>query len=135
MQDAIMVDLNQPLVLVVDDISTVRVLLKDILQELGFERIEEATDGAEALAIMEKGRPSIIFSDYMMPNLDGLQFLKKVRENPEFSDIPFILISAVADKEIVNQAFALGLTKHFTKPIGFSQIQQCVVEFLAPTMK
>ena len=126
-----MVDTNQPMVLVVDDIAGMRLILREMLQDLGFERIEEAVDGEDAFKKVLAEKPLIIFSDYMMPKVDGLDFLVRVRKTPALATVPFVLISAVADKDIVSHAFSLGLTKYFTKPVSFPEIQEYVAEFRA----
>jgi two-component system chemotaxis response regulator CheY len=125
-----MVDSDQPTVLVVDDVAGMRLLMEDMVKDIGFPNVELANDGEEAFAKVLAKPPILIFSDYMMPKMNGIELLKKIRETPAIAAIPFILVTAVAEKETVAQALALGLTKHLTKPVDFGQLRECALECL-----
>ena len=104
-------------VLVVDDFSTMRRIVKNILKQLGFERIEEAEDGAQAYAkLTENFTFQFVVSDWNMPNMDGLDLLKKVRATPELKNLPFLMVTAEAEKHKVIEALKAGVSNYVVKP-------------------
>lgn len=110
-----MSDLNMK-ILVVDDFSTMRRIVKNLLRQLGFVNIEEAEDGAQAYTKLKKGGYGFIVSDWNMPNLDGLGLLKKVREDDELKELPILMVTAEAEKEKVVQAIQAGVNNYIVKP-------------------
>lgn len=110
-----MSDLNMK-ILVVDDFSTMRRIVKNLLRQLGFVNIEEAEDGAQAYTKLKKGGFGFIVSDWNMPNLDGLGLLKKVREDDELKELPILMVTAEAEKEKVVQAIQAGVNNYIVKP-------------------
>jgi two-component system chemotaxis response regulator CheY len=105
-------------VLVVDDMPSTRVLLKDMLQELGFDNVAEARNGAEALTSLRQEAPDLIISDQVMDGMTGTELLGALRSDPEFSDIPFIMVSAVRDAPSIDSALNLGVDDYLAKPIS-----------------
>ncbi len=104
-------------VLVVDDFSTMRRIVKNILKQLGFERMEEAEDGQQAYSkLTGEGGFQFVVSDWNMPNMDGLDLLKKVRSNPELKDLPFLMVTAEAEKHKVIEAIKAGVSNYVVKP-------------------
>ena len=91
-------------VLVVDDFSTMRRIVKNILRQLGFENIVEADDGDTAMAKLESERVDFVISDWNMPKMSGLELLKWVRSHDEFKDLPFLMVTAEAQKENILEA-------------------------------
>ena len=77
-------------VLVVDDFSTMRRIVKNLLVELGFNNIEEANDGSTALPILKQGGIDFLVTDWNMPEMPGIELLKAVRSNPEISNMPVL---------------------------------------------
>jgi two-component system chemotaxis response regulator CheY len=110
-----MADLNMK-ILVVDDFSTMRRIVKNLLKQIGYVNIEEAEDGALAYAKLKGGEFSFIVSDWNMPNMDGLDLLKKVRSDPELKDIPVLMVTAEAEKEKVITAIQAGVNNYIVKP-------------------
>ncbi len=121
--------------MIVEDEKTSRFLLHKILSTGGFDVIE-ACSGAEALnKLKEGGKPDLIISDIMMPFMDGLTFVQHLNDDPELSDIPVILCSALHDKETVLRASKLGVKHFIVKPLIADNIieqVQKVVENLGP---
>lgn len=110
-----MVDQNMK-VLVVDDFSTMRRIVKNLLRQIGYTNIEEAEDGAQAYSKLKNGGFSFVVSDWNMPNMDGLDLLKKVRSDPELKDLPVLMVTAEAEKEKVITAIQAGVNNYIVKP-------------------
>ena len=102
--------------LVVDDFSTMRRIVKNILKQLGYEDIEEAEDGVNAYAKLKNGGFGFVVTDWNMPNMDGLELLKKVRNDPELKDTPFLMVTAEAEKHRVVEAIKAGVNNYIVKP-------------------
>jgi two-component system chemotaxis response regulator CheY len=103
-------------ILVVDDFSTMRRIVKNLLRQLGYENIEEAEDGAQAYSKLKSGGFGFVISDWNMPNMDGLDLLKKVRNDPELKDLPILMVTAEAEKEKVITAIQAGVNNYVVKP-------------------
>jgi len=110
-----MVDQNMK-ILVVDDFSTMRRIVKNLLKQIGYQNIEEAEDGAQAYSKLKNGGFSFVVSDWNMPNMDGLDLLKKVRSDPELKDLPILMVTAEAEKEKVITAIQAGVNNYIVKP-------------------
>ncbi|RJP55218.1 MAG: chemotaxis protein CheY [Deltaproteobacteria bacterium] len=102
--------------LVVDDFSTMRRIVKNILKQLGYEDIEEAEDGVNAYAKLKNGGFGFVVSDWNMPNMDGMQLLEKIRNDPELKDTPFLMVTAEAEKHKVVEAIKAGVNNYIVKP-------------------
>ncbi len=104
-------------VLVVDDFATMRRIIKNILLQLGFKNIIEADDGTTAWEILEKGEPvDLIISDWNMPKMTGIELLKKVRADDRFKDLPFLMVTAEAQKENIVEAVKYRVSQYIVKP-------------------
>jgi len=110
-----MLDLNMK-ILVVDDFSTMRRIVKNLLRQNGYANIEEAEDGAQAFSKLKNGGFQFVISDWNMPNMDGLELLKKVRSDPELKDLPILMVTAEAEKEKVVTAIQAGVNNYIVKP-------------------
>lgn len=102
-------------ILIVDDVEANRFVLRDIIQEMGHQPIL-AENGIQALKIVERMHPQLIITDVAMPEMDGYEFCKKLKENTRTRDIPIIFISAFDDPSDVVQGFNLGGEDYITKP-------------------
>jgi two-component system chemotaxis response regulator CheY len=103
-------------VLVVDDFSTMRRIVKNLLKQIGFTSIDEAEDGEQAYAKLKDGGYGFVVSDWNMPNLDGLGLLKKVREDSALKELPILMVTAEAEKEKVITAIQAGVNNYVVKP-------------------
>jgi two-component system chemotaxis response regulator CheY len=112
---AIAADLKMK-VLVVDDFSTMRRIIKNTLRQLGFENVVEADDGESAVRKLESERIDFIISDWNMPKMSGLELLKWVRSHEEFKDLPFLMVTAEAQKENVLEAVKAKVSNYIVKP-------------------
>jgi two-component system chemotaxis response regulator CheY len=103
-------------VLVVDDFSTMRRIVKNILRQLGFENILEADDGMNALDVLRSQSVDFIISDWNMPRLSGIELLKTVRTSEEWQDLPFLMVTAEGQKENVIEAVKAKVSNYIVKP-------------------
>ena len=103
-------------VLVVDDFSTMRRIIKNLLKQIGYSDIEEAEDGVQALSKLQNGGFGLVVSDWNMPNMDGLDMLKAVRQEPSIKDIPVLMVTAEAEKDKVITAIQAGVNNYVVKP-------------------
>lgn len=111
-------------VLVVDDQMTIRALVRNGLQQLGFREIGEAPDGEEALRILVQRPANLIISDYNMPKLDGLGLLRAVRSHPPIKSTAFIMLTGRADSELVKRAAQFGVNNYLVKPFTVAVLRQ-----------
>ncbi|NQV80753.1 MAG: response regulator [Alphaproteobacteria bacterium] len=103
-------------VLVVDDQKSMRGLTRYSLEQLGFVTISEAADGKAGLESAINDPVDLIISDYNMPEMDGLQFLRAVRSDPNMRKTPFIMVTGRGDKELVTKAAQAGVNNYVVKP-------------------
>lgn len=104
--------------LVVDDFSTMRRIITNILKQCGVEDITEADDGDVALKMIQSEKYDFIVSDWNMPKMQGIDLLRKIRENPELKHLPFLLITAEAKKENIIAAAHAGADGYIVKPFN-----------------
>jgi CheY-like chemotaxis protein len=114
-----------PQVLVVDDDRSTRSTLRHTLQRDGF-RVEEASDGQQALAMLARFQPDVILMDAMMPVMDGFTACARMQELPNAADIPVLMITALQDNSSVERAFAAGASDYIPKPIHYAVLSQRV---------
>lgn len=103
-------------ILVVDDFSTMRRIVKNVLNQLGFDNVEEAEDGAQAYAKLQAGGYGMVVADWNMPNMDGFELLKSVRNNPALKELPFLMVTAESEKDKVIAAIQAGVNNYIVKP-------------------
>ena len=103
-------------VLIVDDFSTMRRIIKNILRQLGFNNIQEADDGTSAWEILTKDQIDFIISDWNMPQMTGIELLRKVRASEEFADLPFLMVTAEAQQENIIEAVQAKVSNYIVKP-------------------
>jgi CheY-like chemotaxis protein len=122
----------QEFILVAEDSAPNRNILCHLIKKLGFQVIE-ATNGKEAWEKIEKLDSShtllAIFSDVMMPDMDGIQLLEKVRSSANFTNIPFTLVTAVSEKEYVLKAKELRVNGYLLKPVSHDKVLKKLTEF------
>ena len=116
------VDHNIP-ILVVDDFSTMRKIVKTCLKQLGFENCTDAEDGKVALSKLQSSEFKLIVSDWNMPNMMGIDLLRAVRADAKLKAIPFLMVTAEAQKENVIEAAKAGVSNYIVKPFTADQLQ------------
>jgi len=102
--------------LVVDDFSTMRRIVRNLLKELGYTNVDEAEDGVAALQKLASGGFEFVVTDWNMPNMDGLTLLQTIRQTPQFKDLPVLMITAEAKKENIIAAAQAGASGYIVKP-------------------
>jgi len=102
--------------LVVDDFSTMRRIVRNLLKELGFASVDEAEDGAIALNKLASGSYDFVVTDWNMPNLDGLALLQQIRARPPLAGIPVLMVTAEAKRENIIAAAQAGASGYIVKP-------------------
>lgn len=103
-------------ILIVDDFSTMRRIIKNLLTELGFSKFEEADDGATAIPILESGGIDFVVTDWNMPKMTGLDLIKAIRANNNTKTLPILLVTAEAKKEQIVEAAKAGVNGYIVKP-------------------
>ena len=111
-------------ILVVDDFSTMRRIVKTCLRQLGFDNVTEAVDGQQALDTLRAQPFQFIVSDWNMPNMMGIDLLKAVRADEKLKGIPFLMVTAEAQKENIIEAAKAGVSNYVIKPFTADVLQQ-----------
>ncbi len=117
-------------ILIVDDFATMRRIMKNILKQLGFLNITEADDGTTALEQLNTNKFDLIISDWNMPKMSGLDLLKTVRSTEEYSKIPFLMVTAEAQKQNVIEAVQAGVSNYVVKPFTAEAISEKLEKIL-----
>lgn len=110
--------------LVVDDFSTMRRIVRNLLKELGYSNVEEAEDGAMGLAKLKSESFDFVVSDWNMPNMDGLTMLQQIRADPKLSKIPVLMVTAEAKKENIIAAAQAGANGYVVKPFTAATLDE-----------
>ena len=105
-------------VLVVDDYKTMIRIIRNLLKQLGFEDVDEAADGTEALGKMKERRYGLVISDWNMEPMSGFELLQKVREETALAETPFIIVTAESKTENVVAAKKAGVSNYIVKPFN-----------------
>ena len=111
------VDLSMP-VLIVDDYNTMVRIIRNLLKQLGFQDIDDANDGSQALAKMHERQYGLVISDWNMEPMTGYDLLKQVRSDPGLSTTPFIMVTAESKTENVIAAKKAGVSNYIVKPFN-----------------
>jgi two-component system, chemotaxis family, chemotaxis protein CheY len=111
-------------ILIVDDFATMRRIMKNILKQIGFANITEADDGTTALEELKKGEFDLVISDWNMPKMTGLDLLKAVRDDDNLKAMPFLMVTAEAQKQNVVDAVQAGVSNYVVKPFTAEAISE-----------
>ncbi|HEY8085962.1 MAG TPA: chemotaxis response regulator CheY [Methylophilaceae bacterium] len=110
--------------LVVDDFSTMRRIIRNLLKELGFTNVDEAEDGVAALNKLQSGRFEFVVTDWNMPNMTGLELLRNIRQDPLIKDLPVLLVTAEAKRENIVAAAQSGANGYIVKPFTATTLEE-----------
>jgi two-component system chemotaxis response regulator CheY len=110
--------------LVVDDFSTMRRIVRNLLKELGYTNVDEAEDGAMALNKLRSELYDFVVSDWNMPVMDGLTMLQEIRKDPALSKIPVLMVTAEAKKENIVAAAQAGANGYVVKPFTAATLDE-----------
>ena len=123
------VDPNMP-VLIVDDYKTMLRIIRNLLRQLGFTNIEDATDGSQALQKLRQASFDLIISDWNMEPMTGLQLLREVRADAKLKHIPFIMVTAESKSENVIAAKEAGVSNYIVKPFNAETLKGKMVSVI-----
>ncbi|WP_420566460.1 response regulator [Thalassobaculum sp.] len=116
------VDMNMA-ILIVDDYKTMLRIIRNLLRQLGFANVDEASDGATALQKLRRGDFGLVISDWNMEPMTGLQLLKEVRTDAKLKSIPFIMVTAESKTENVIAAKKAGVNNYIVKPFNAATLK------------
>ncbi|MEW6444914.1 MAG: chemotaxis response regulator CheY [Pseudomonadota bacterium] len=111
-------------ILVVDDFSTMRRIIKNLLRELGFTNIDEADDGSTALPMLKTGQYDFLVTDWNMPGMTGIDLLKAVRSDPDLVKLPVLMVTAEAKREQIIMAAQAGVNGYVVKPFTSGTLKE-----------
>lgn len=116
-------------ILVADDMPTIRELIKNQLKNLGYRNVIEASDGEAAMNLVMSnttiGTPiGLVISDWNMPKMSGLEFLKQIRASTDWSNLPFILLTSESERDQVTEAILAGVSQYLVKPFAAKSFEE-----------
>jgi|TARA_B100000242_G_scaffold242336_1_gene182446 two-component system chemotaxis response regulator CheY len=111
-------------ILVVDDFSTMRRIIKNLLRDLGFTNIQEADDGNTALPMLQQGDFDFVVTDWNMPGMQGIDLLKEIRKDDKLSHLPVLMVTAEAKREQIIQAAQAGVNGYIVKPFTAATLKE-----------
>lgn len=111
-------------VLIVDDFSTMRRIVRNILRQIGINNVVEADDGTTAWDTLNREKIDFIVSDWNMPKMTGIELLRKVRSSEQFAEIPFLMVTAEAQQENIIEAVQAKVSNYIVKPFTADTLQQ-----------
>ncbi len=111
-------------ILVVDDFSTMRRIIKNLLRDLGFTNTTEADDGTTALPMLQKGSFDFLVTDWNMPGMQGIDLLIAIREDPDLSSLPVLMVTAESKREQIIEAAKAGVNGYIVKPFTAQTLKE-----------
>jgi two-component system chemotaxis response regulator CheY len=120
----------EPRFLIVDDFSTMRRIVRNLLKEIGFGNAEEAEDGAIALAMLRASKFDFVVSDINMPNMNGFELLKNMKADDGLKGIPVLMVTAEAKKEDIVAAAQGGAAGYIVKPFTKATLEEKVQKIM-----
>jgi two-component system chemotaxis response regulator CheY len=113
-------------VLVVDDFATMRKIVKNVLKQINLDNVVEAENGKHALSVLNENSVDLIISDWMMPEMTGIEFLKVCKGDEEKKKIPFIMVTAEGQKDSVMEAIKSGVDNYIVKPFTPEKLKEAI---------
>ena len=117
--------------LVVDDFSTMRRIIKNLLHDLGYANVIEADDGTTALPLLKEGNVDFLITDWNMPGMSGLELLKQVRADARLAKMPVLMLTAEAKREQIVEAVQAGVSGYVIKPFTAATLKEKIDKILA----
>ena len=111
-------------ILVVDDFSTMRRIIKNLLKDLGFSNIQEADDGSTALPMLQQGDFDFVVTDWNMPGMQGIDLLRAIRADDKLKHLPVLMVNAEAKKEQIVAAAQAGVNGYVVKPFTAATLKE-----------
>ncbi|WP_393999872.1 chemotaxis response regulator CheY [Luteimonas sp. WGS1318] len=111
-------------ILVVDDFSTMRRIVKNLLSDLGFNNTVEAEDGNSALAVLRQDAVELVITDWNMPGMTGIELLREIRADAKFRGLPVLMVTAEAKREQIIEAAQNGVNGYIIKPFTAQTLEE-----------
>lgn len=111
-------------ILIVDDFSTMRRIIKNLLRDLGFTNTAEADDGVTALPMLQSGNFELLVTDWNMPGMQGIDLLRAVRADPKLASLPVLMVTAEQKKEQIIEAAKAGVNGYIVKPFTADTLKE-----------
>ena len=111
-------------ILVVDDFSTMRRIIKNLLKDLGFTNIQEADDGSTALPMLQQGDFDFVVTDWNMPGMSGIELVKNIRANPIMANMPILMVTTESKREQIIEAAKAGVDSYIVKPFTAGTLKE-----------
>ena len=111
-------------ILVVDDFSTMRRIIRNLLRDLGFTNVSEADDGSTALPMLQNGRFDLLITDWNMPGMQGLDLLKAVRSDERLRPLPVLMVTAESKRDQIVAAAQAGINGYIVKPFTAQTLKE-----------
>ncbi|MEA5444275.1 chemotaxis response regulator CheY [Gammaproteobacteria bacterium AB-CW1] len=111
-------------ILVVDDFSTMRRIIKNLLRDLGFNNTQEADDGKTALPMLRNGDFDFVITDWNMPGMTGLELLKEIRGDEKLKSMPVLMVTAEAKRDQIVEAAQAGVNGYIIKPFTAATLKE-----------
>ncbi len=111
-------------ILIVDDFSTMRRIIKNLLRDLGFNNTMDADDGTTALPMLKSGNFDFLVTDWNMPGMQGIDLLKAVRQDPELASLPVLMVTAESKKDQIIEAAQAGVNGYVVKPFTAQTLKE-----------
>ena len=111
-------------ILIVDDFSTMRRIIKNLLRDLGFNNTQEADDGQTALPMLKSGKFDFLITDWNMPGMTGIDLLKAVRADPDLNTLPVLMVTAEQKREQIIEAAQAGVNGYVVKPFTATTLKE-----------
>jgi len=121
--------------LVVDDFSTMRRIVRNLLKELGFSNITEAEDGVDALRKLRADKYDFVVSDWNMPNMTGIELLREIRKDDALKHLPVLMVTAEAKKENIIEAAQAGASGYVVKPFTATTLDEKLQKIFSTMQK
>lgn len=118
-----MIDPNMD-ILVVDDASTMRRIVRGLLRELSLKNIREAENGSDALEQLRRKKADLVISDWNMPQMTGIELLRAIRSDNGLKEVPVLMVTAEAKKENIMEAVQAGVSNYIVKPFSAETLQE-----------
>ncbi len=117
--------------LIVDDSPTMLRIIRNALKEIGYDEVEEAEDGQEAMNMLESVSPDFVITDWNMPNMNGVDLAKNIRNHPDYGRVPILMITTRGMKEDVKTAMKADVDNYIVKPFEPEVLDEKVEDCLA----
>jgi len=111
-------------ILIVDDQDSILRIIKGLLVELGYNDIRTASNGQKACAVLKQEKIEMVISDWNMPQMSGIELLKYVRHDPQLLNLPFIMVTAEAEKDNIVEAIQAGVDQYVVKPFSADDLKK-----------